>query len=135
MEKKDYIESMIEQMGIFLRRLLSDLIKNIGPENRDETISLIEEKFSNEFNTSIDELIKLSEEDLKSFIIKHKFRAAHLEDLAELLYQMSLQNVKEENYQLLREKAIQLLDLADLVSNSYSIERINKKNKIIKTII
>lgn len=131
MEKRDYIEAMIEQMGLFLRTLLADLIKNIGTESNDESINYIEEKFSNEFNISMDELVKLPETEFKNFCINQKFRETHLEDLAEILYQLSLQKVTNENdTKILKEKAILTLDLADLVSNSYSVERITKKNKI-----
>ena len=132
MEKRDYIESMIEQMGLFLKRLLSNLNNDVGTENIDKTIDSIEELFVNEFTISIDELVKLPDSEFKNFFIKHKFRETHLENLSELLYQMSLQKVKNENdAKILKERAIQLLDLADLISNSYSIERINTKNKII----
>ncbi len=128
MEKRDYIEAMIEQMGLFLRTLLADLIKNIGTESSDESINYIEEKFSNEFKISMDEFVKLPETEFKNFCINQKFRETHLEDLAELFFQLSLKNSKKSKF--LKEKAIQLLDLADLVSNSYSVERITKKNKI-----
>lgn len=132
MEKRDYIESMIEQMGIFLKRLLSDLIKDTGKESVNQTIKSIGELFEKEFNISINQLILLSENDFNTFILKYKFKEKHLEDLSELLFQISLQkNIEFNISNLYKEKAILLLDIADSQSNSYSIKRINKKNEIL----
>jgi hypothetical protein len=134
MEKRDYIESMIEQMGLFLKRLLSDLIKDIGTESIEQTISSIEELFENEFKISISELVYLSENDFNNFVSNHKFKEKHLEDLSELIFKLSFQkNMELNKSKLFKEKAINLLNMADSVSNSYSIDRINKKNIILNS--
>ena len=134
MEKRDYIETMIEQMGLFLKRLLSDLIKNNGTENIDQTINSIEELFEKEFKISIQNIILQSENDFENFLLKNKFNSNHLESLSEILFQMSLSKKNtEKNFILLKEKAVFLLDLVDSISNSYSIERNFKKNNILNT--
>jgi hypothetical protein len=132
MEKRDYIESMIEQMGLFFRKLLLVLTNDIGTLNEEKTIHSIAEGFLNEFNISIDGLIALNELDFKKFILKLKLKETHIESLSQLFYQMSFHKKFSTNkIKLLNEKTIVLLDIADFISNSYSIDRINKKKLIL----
>lgn len=133
MEQRDYLETMIEQMGLFLKRMLSSISKDIGTEKEMETIAEIDAGFTNEFNISIDELILLSENNFKRNILELKLKEIPLENFSELLLQMSYLSFTGEKIEKLKEKAVLLLDLADSVSNSYSIERINKKNKILNS--
>lgn len=134
MEKRDYIETMIEQMGLFIKKMLSGLINDIGTESEDKTINTIEESFLSEFKISIDELIALPETDFNTKITEIGLKETHIENLSELMYQMSLSYKCNSNKsKLLNEKALLLLDLADFITNSYSINRINKKNKILNS--
>jgi|GEM_PF-2016285 len=134
MEKRDYLETLIEQMGLFIKKMLSGLINDIGTENEDKTINTIEESFLSEFKISIDELIALSETDFNAKITEIGLKETHIENLSELLYQMSLSHKNNANKSnLLNKKALLLLDLADSITNSYSINRINKKNKILNS--
>lgn len=133
MEQRDYLETMIEQMGLFLKRMLSSISKDTGTEKEMETIAEIDAGFINEFNISIDELFSLSESDFKKTILEMKLKETHLENFSELLLKMSFLSFPNEKIEDLKDKALLLLDLADSVSNSYSIERINKKNKILNS--
>ena len=133
MEQRDYLETMIEQMGLFLRRMLSSISKDTGTEKEMETIAEIDAGFINEFNISIDELISLSESDFKKTILNLKLKEVYLESFSELLLKMSFLNFPNEKVENLKDKAVLLLDLADSTSNSYSIDRINKKNEILNS--
>jgi hypothetical protein len=133
MEQRDYLETMIEQMGLFLKRMLSSISKDTGTEKEMETIAEIDAGFINEYNISIDELITLSENDFKKTILEIKLKETHLENFSELLLKMSFLNFPNEKVENLKDKAVLLLDLADSTSNSYSIDRINKKNEILNS--
>lgn len=135
MEKRDYIESMIEQLGNALRKMLSFLIKENGKENQIETIATIDKDFLSEFTISIDEIILLSNENFKNKILDLKLKENHIETLSQLFFQMSFFNQRFDLKQKekLKEKAIELLDLANLVSNSFSIERSNRKDEILNS--
>ena len=135
MEQRDYIESMIEQLGNSLRRMLSFLIKDSNKNNEIDTIVSIENDFLTDFKISIDEFISLPNEDFKNKIITLKLKESHIEILAQLFLQMSFINhsFTNEKIERLKEKAIVCLDTADLVSNSFSIERNNKKNIILNS--
>ena len=58
---------------------------------------------------------------MKKYLSNFNFNEHHLEKLADLLIEMN--SSKTFN------KSVKLLDLVDEISNSYSFERNNKKNK------
>jgi hypothetical protein len=134
MEKRDYIEAMIKQLGVSLKKMLSRIIKGSGVESTSEVIAETEKEFCEIFSSPIDELLLLSKIDFENYILQLKLKENHLESFSELFYQMSLlesSNVLKQQY--LKVKAIELLELANLVSNSYSIIRNDRKNNIINT--
>ena len=135
MEQRDYIEAMIEQLGNSLKRMLAFIIKDNGKETEIENIASIDKDFLNEFKISIDEMILLSDEEFKNTIIQLKLKENHIETLSELFFQLCFLNNRFniEQKERLKEKAIQLLDLANFVSNSFSIERLNKKDEILNS--
>lgn len=135
MEQRDYIESMIEHLGNSLKRMLSFLIKDNGKQTEIETITSIDKDFLSDFKMSIDEIILLSTDDFKNTIIHLQLKENHIETLSQLFLQMRFldKRFNFEQKEKLKEKAIQLLDLANLVSNSFSVERLNKKNQILNS--
>ncbi|NJM80488.1 MAG: hypothetical protein HC854_14305 [Flavobacterium sp.] len=135
MEQRDYIESIIEQLGNSLKRMLSFLIKENGKNNEIETITSIENDFLTNFKISIEELVLLSDDDFKIRVLNLKLKENHIETLSKLFFQLSFQNKRYtiEQKLKLKEKALLLLDIANFVSNSFSIERFNMKNEILKS--
>ena len=136
MEQRDYIESMIEQLGNSLKRMLSFLIKDNSKESESEKIHFIDKDFLSEFKISINELILLSDDDFKTQVLSFKLNENHIETFSKLFFQLSFQNDRftlEQKIKL-KEKALLLLDIANLVSNCFSIERLNMKNEIIKSL-
>lgn len=134
MEKRDYIEAMIEQLGASLKKMLSKIIQDNGNELSYETLAETERDFFDTFSITIDELLALSPSDFNTKILDLKLKENHLENFSALFYQMSLTaSLPLEKRQILRTKAVDLLDLANFVSNAYSIERNERKNTIINT--
>lgn len=135
MEQRDYIESMIEQLGNSLKKMISLLTKEDSKENETETIVSIDNDFLTEFKISVDEFILLSKDDFKNKIIALKLKENHIEILAQLFLQMSFLNTSfnDSKIEMLKEKAVLCLDIADCITNSYSIERSNKKNEILNS--
>lgn len=135
MEQRDYIESMIEQLGNSLKKMISLLTKEDSKENETETIVSIDNDFLTEFKISVDEFILLSKDDFKNKIIALKLKENHIEILAQLFLQMSFLNTSfnDSKIEMLKEKAVLCLDIADFITNSYSIERSNKKNEILNS--
>jgi len=131
MEKRDLIQDQIEQLGFFLRKLLADFIKNKSVGNEFISLELISKQLKNEIDFDLEFFITLTNEEMKKYVLKYSFSSQHLDNLSNLLIEMSASefNNKIINQQYLI-KAIELLDLNDQISNSISLDRNIKKSEI-----
>ncbi len=128
MEQKDTIENQIEQLSLFIKRLLS---KALGCSNLETT-----EEISNAIQTTFNfDFIAVSEFDdtqMNAFINEKSLTESQLEQLAELAY------ILGKNHQNFDTKlAITYFTIsnkfskkADMISGNFSLERNQKQNKI-----
>lgn len=125
MEKRDLIQAEIEKLGFFLQRLLANFLNSNSLENTSEVINLITKELKNELDFDLPLFVSLSSDEMKKYLSNFKFNDNHIEQLADLLAEMSTSNTYLT-------KALELLNLADEHSNSFSFERNRKKIKIQK---
>ncbi|TXI70177.1 hypothetical protein [Flavobacterium sp. UBA6195] len=123
MEKRDLIQAEIEKLGYFLQRLLANFLNGNSTENSIEAADLVTNEFKNELDFDLPHFVSLSNIEMKKYLSNFNFNEHHLEKLADLLIEM---NSSKKHLT----KALELLDLVDEISNSYSFERNNKKIKI-----
>lgn len=123
MEKRDLIQAEIEKLGYFLQRLLANFLNGNSTENSIEAADLVTNEFKNELDFDLPYFVSLSNIEMKKYLSNFNFNEHHLEKLADLLIEM---NSSKKHLT----KALELLDLVDEISNSYSFERNNKKIKI-----
>lgn len=122
MEKRDLIQAEIEKLGFFLQRLLANFLKGNSAGNSVETSDLVTNEFKNELDFDLPLFISLSNDEMKKYLSNFKFNEQNLEKLADLLAQMNTSKTYVT-------KAIEVLNWADEISNTYSFERNNKKIK------
>ena len=122
MEKRDLIQAEIEKLGFFLQRLLAIFLKGNSAGNSVETSDLVTNEFKNELDFDLPLFISLSNDEMKKYLSNFKFNEQNLEKLADLLAQMNTSKTYVT-------KAIEVLNWADEISNTYSFERNNKKIK------
>ncbi len=122
MEKRDLIQAEIEKLGFFLQRLLAYFLKGNSAGNSVETSDLVTNEFKNELDFDLPLFISLSNDEMKKYLSNFKFNEQNLEKLADLLAQMNTSKIYIT-------KAIDVLNWADEISNTYSFERNNKKIK------
>ena len=77
----------------------------------------------NEFDFDLPLFLSFSNDEMKKYLSNFKFNEQHLEKLADLLAEMNTSKIYLK-------RAIELLDWADELSNSFSFERNGKKIKI-----
>ncbi|RTL09838.1 MAG: hypothetical protein EKK56_11350 [Flavobacteriaceae bacterium] len=123
MEKRDLIQAEIEKLGYFLQRLLANFLNGNSTGNSIEAADLVTNEFKNELDFDLPHFVSLSNIEMKKYLSNFNFNEHHLEKLADLLIEMN-----SSKKHLI--KALELLDLVDEISNSYSFERNNKKIKI-----
>jgi hypothetical protein len=131
MEKRDLILDEIEQLGYFLRKMFAAFLDKNSIGNTTEALDLVTNEFKSELDFDLPFFVDLSKEEIKSYLLNFKFNEQHLENLSELLKEMSSSKSfdKETSNKYLK-KALELLDFADEKSNSFSFERNNRKNQI-----
>ena len=134
MEQKDYLQNQIEQLSFFLKKLLANILALKSSGNELDVESLVSNELTNELNFDVNEFKLLSKYELKSYLQKFNFNENHIEKLAEIFIEMSSLNsntvIENQNY---ISKAIELLELADENSNSFSVERNQTKTKLLET--
>jgi hypothetical protein len=131
MEKRDLILDQIEQLGYFLRKMFAAFLDKNSAGNTTEALDLVTNEFKSDLDFDLPLFVDLSNEEMKIYLLNFKFNEQNLENLSELLKEMSSSKsfVKETSNQYLK-KALELLDFADETSNSFSFERNNRKNQI-----
>ena len=123
MEKRDLIQAEIEKLGFFLQRLLANFLNGNSAGNSIEAADLVTNEFKNELDFDLPLFLSLSNDEMKKYLSNFKFNEQHLEKLADLLAEMNTSKIYLT-------RALELLDLVDEISNSFSFERNNKKIKI-----
>ena len=123
MEKRDLIQAEIEKLGFFLQRLLANFLNGNSAGNSIEAVDLVTNELKNELDFDLPLFVSLSNDEMKKYLSNFKFNEQNLEKLADLLAEMNLSKAY-----LVR--SIELLDLVDELSNSFSFERNSKKIKI-----
>ena len=127
MVKRDLILDQIEQMGAFLRKLLAKFSNsNSLDEGTNASDSVINE-LNVEIGFDLKLFLTLPEEDARKYLSNYKFTEDHLEALSILLIKMSPEASNKKQY---LSKALLILDFSDGISNTFSFDRNNTKNKI-----
>ena len=129
MEKRDLIIDEIEKLNTFLKQIVIELF-NLNQANNSVDINTIFEKFSSHFKKSIAEISNYSDEELQKFCLKNNFKPSDYALLAEIFVQICQYNFDVKYLQ----KALFLLEEENNLSDTYSIERNEKINKIINLI-
>ena len=123
MEKRDLIQAEIEKLGFFLQRLLANFLNGNSAGNSIEAVDLVTNELKNELDFDLPLFVSLSNDEMKKYLSNFKFNEQHLEKLADLLAEMNTSKIYLT-------RALELLDLVDEISNSFSFERNSKKIKI-----
>ena len=128
MEQKDYLLREIEKIGLLISAIRQKLFG--GKENLATTLqSQIEAAkgmLLNETNFDLDKFLSLNIEDSNEYICSFKgFSIENIEFLAEYISQIGLSD-ESGKFRKYLEKALQLYELCNLKSKTYSFEQIGR---------
>lgn len=133
MEKRDFIQAEIEKLGFFLQRLLANFLNSNSAANSIEAINSVTNELKCELDFDLPLFVSLSKDEMKKYLSNFKFNEQHLEKLADLMTELSSSKANNESKAYLT-KTIEILDLVDELTNSFSFERNLKKSQIQKLI-
>lgn len=132
MEQRDIIMDQIEQLGKVIAKIMSDFLGLKSKGNFALGIEISNERFQDQLDINIEELITLNKSELKEYFKNKKLTWTHLEVLSEYLTEIGIEKLKGDKTTAIKylKKAIDLLDTADEISKTISFGRINKKSNI-----
>jgi len=125
MEQKDFILREIERLGLMINALRQKLFGG-----KDQLSISVEQEVDDakgmllkEVNLDFDKLLLLNKEETYSYLDNFKgFNATNIERFAEYMAQIGF-NTESDKSKIYLEKALQLYELTNVKSETYSFER------------
>jgi hypothetical protein len=132
MKQDDYFLKQIDVLGRILGKIISDLLKLKNSEDVMGSIELTNHALKNELDFNLNDMLLLDNKELVNFLkVKMKFNNSHLELFAEILYTLGFDQISSNKMNIL-EKSLVIYDYLNKNSDTYSLQRIAKMDKISK---
>jgi hypothetical protein len=125
MERKDYLLKEIEKIGAILNVIRQKIFgsKTNTAITLEHKIEFAKEKLLNGINFDLDKFLNLNAKDSDEYILSFAgFNVENIEILAECLVQIGFNDNCKDSKKYL-EKTLQLYNLCNLKSKTYSFER------------
>lgn len=126
MERRDYLISQIQEIGLFFARLIARLQKKVQDREEDRLMEDVRSALSVEFGWDLEELLFLDKESFISLMEDNLLTDDHYEKMASVFE--FLGDYEPDDKTLLRKelylrKALLLLEYLEYKSFTYSLER------------
>ena len=127
MEQKDYLLREIEKLGIVIRAIQQKIFGGSGPPaitpERQEAEA--REMLLNEINFDLDRLMQMDQAESEKYVNGFKgFSIENIEALAAFISKIGFSKQSEPS-RLYLEKALQLFEICNIKSKTFSLEREN----------
>ena len=132
MERRDILKDEIEQLGKVLGHILATFMGLSSKGKVSEGIEEVSNQLKDQLNLDFEKILQLSGNELLDYLKQWNITSEHLEMLSNLLVESGragLENCEEEAV-LRIQKALELLDLADVLTKTVSLERESHKSGI-----
>jgi len=119
-------------MGKVLARILSDFMGLKSQGKTTQGIEISNESLKSELDLDIDLILSLKNEELSAYLTERKLTSEHIEMLADYLAEIGEHAMSTDKQYAMKilEQTLELYNVADAISNTYSFDRISKKDKI-----
>jgi len=127
-QSKDYLEREIERLSVLLIGLI-EKISGSKSENTQDELDEVSQALKGELDLSVSEISQIESSELLNHL--SNLQESHIQQLVELLYQLYVKSEQlDMNKSKIAEKAILLIDYLNENSNTFSLERMNMKDKL-----
>lgn len=128
MEKRDYLMHQIEQMGKVLAQVVATFLRLKSKGKVEEGIHTSNEQLQTELDIDMESLAGLDKTALKDFFADRKFTSAHLKTFSNYMEEVGKSIVVQQPERGIRflKMAIQILELADEMTGTFSFERMQR---------
>ena len=130
MERRDLIQDEIEQLGRVLGKIVATFLGMKSQGNVQAGMETAEQQLQSHLDLDVNKLLQLEGRDLIDYLQGLRFTTDHLEDLSTYLLESGRDQLADcDPEAVLRvQKAMELLDIADELSKTASLERMGKKS-------
>jgi hypothetical protein len=130
MEKEDYLERQINQIGRILGKIISGLLGRKSQGQVNTGIEIVNQMLKSELDFDTQDLMAIQTDlFVNTLISEKKFNSDNLEKLAEILLLIADDEKKSEN-KILYEKCLVIFDYLEKTGNVYSFDRTWKMEQI-----
>ena len=131
MQQRDIIKDEIERLGRVLGKLVAMLLElESGGASPQMAREVAEDKFRNELELDLDELLELNLSNLKAKLDELHFQPPHVDQLGDFLSALAHREENPELRERFFRRALMLYDLAGERSGTYSMARSDKESAI-----
>jgi len=136
MEQRDFLTKQIEQMGKVLAKILADILQLPTTVEPEESIAQSTRQLKELLDIDLDELNALSPSELTVYLKLRNFNPQLLESLATYLQAIGeKQEILNKPSALASYRtALQLLDTADVISETFSYKREQMKQELLASL-
>ena len=135
MEQQDYLKRQIDQIGLVLGRMLSDLLGLKSKGKLNNGIEIASQIFKSELDIDINELMDIPANDfIKILTTKKKYTNENLDKLAEIFLLIAEHGENTEWNKKLYEKCLTIHEYLEENDTIFSLERKSKIYKLKKLI-
>jgi hypothetical protein len=130
-QHEDYFKKQMDQMGRVLGKLLADLLGLKSEGNILEANDIVLEVFTKDIGFDFDEIIQTKPEELVSLLVeKKKFVDAHIEDIANILFELGMEKKFPAEKEIYYSRANALFTFLNTTRSTFSFDLMLKMNRI-----
>ena len=132
MEHRDILMNEIEQFGRVLGAVLADLLGLKSKGQVSKGLKIAHQQLISQLDLDIDQLMSLTQKELKDFIGARKYSEVQVEMLADYLLEVAMLKAGQQcaGVKPYLQKSLDLYQLADATSRTASLQRLDKIKKI-----
>lgn len=130
---RDTLKDQIERIGKNLKKVITKFLEIELLEDRALQITKTNQELKNELDIDLDLLSSYSVADISTYIKERKLTAKHLEllvDYTSLIASIYLEQNNRDTAEIWFQKSLDLLTVADIISESLSMERMQRREKL-----
>ena len=132
MEHRDLLKDQIEQFGKALAKVLSDFLSIKAGGNTVLATEFTAERLNSQLDIDVNKILELEGDSLKSYLLKRTDSEENIERLSNLFIEFAHIHEMSDKKKARKflNKSLDLMTIADQVSNSYSFERKSMRDSI-----
>jgi hypothetical protein len=126
MYRRDMVIDEMRRMALIIAKLLGIKATSTGLEFEQEFNNILE----SEYNTELEKLLDLSEQDFNTLITSDQYGPEKLNALGQMLYVFAEPFNQDDETQLLLKKVMAIFDVLEEKYHFQSFDNISKRNAI-----